>query len=287
MCSCPSEATILHADLDAFYASVEQRDDPRLRGRPGDRRRGRRARRELRGEGVRRAHGDGRDPGPEAVPAGDRGGAADDGLLGGEQGGVRGVRQHHTARRRRLDRRGVPRRRRAPAHLGHADWRSRPSFAVPSASRSASPSVSASPAPSSSPRWRARSRSPTACVVVPPDAELEFLHPLPVERLWGVGRVTAQKLHDRGIATVGELAQLADVALVSMLGRASGLHLHALARSLDPRPVVVGRRRHSIGSQHALGRTPTSPASIDATLVGPGRPGHPSHARDRSESDAP
>jgi len=79
--------------------------------------------------------------------------------------------------------------------------------------------------------------------------------------------VTAGKLRARGIATVGEVAQLAEAALVSMLGRAAGGHLHALAHNHDPRPVVVGRRRRSMGSQCALGRSRTSPADVDAVLV--------------------
>jgi len=102
---------------------------------------------------------------------------------------------------------------------------------------------------------------------VPPDRELAFLHPLPVERLWGVGPVTATELHDRGINTVGEVAGLAEAALVSILGRASGRHLHALAHNRDPRPVEVGRRRRSIGSQRALGRSPKSPATIDVVAL--------------------
>ena len=83
-----------------------------------------------------------------------------------------------------------------------------------------------------------------------------------------MGTVTARKLRDRGIATVGQVAQLAEATLVSMLGRASGRHLHALAHNRDPRPVHVGRRRRSIGSQRALGRSPRSPEAIDAVLVG-------------------
>jgi len=108
---------------------------------------------------------------------------------------------------------------------------------------------------------------PDGLLVVPPDGELAFLHPLPVERLWGVGRVTASKLHDRGIKTVGDVAELAEAALVSMLGRASGRHLHALAHNRDPRPVQTRRHRRSIGAQHALGRTPRSPDAVDAALV--------------------
>src|SRR3989440_9211741 len=98
---------------------------------------------------------------------------------------------------------------------------------------------------------------PDGLLVVPPEAELAFLHPPRVEGLWGVGVVAAEKLHGRGISTVGEVARLGEATLVSILGLASGRHLHALAHNLDPRPVVVGRRRHSIGSQRALGRRPT------------------------------
>jgi DNA polymerase-4 len=109
---------------------------------------------------------------------------------------------------------------------------------------------------------------PDGLLVVPPDGELAFLRPLPVERLWGVGAVTADKLRVRGITTVGEVAHLAEGALVSILGRALGAHIHALAHNQDPRPVQVGRRRRSIGSQRALGRSPRSPDAVDAVVVG-------------------
>jgi DNA polymerase-4 len=109
---------------------------------------------------------------------------------------------------------------------------------------------------------------PDGLLLVPADGEFAFLHPLPVERLWGVGRVTAAKLHERGIFTVGEVAGLESRSLVSMLGPASGRHLHALAHNRDPRPVVVGRRRRSIGAQRALGsRRRLPPDEVDATLV--------------------
>ncbi len=103
---------------------------------------------------------------------------------------------------------------------------------------------------------------------MPPERELEFLHPLPVEALWGVGRVTAAKLHERGITTVGQVALLAEPELVAMLGRASGRHLHALANNYDPRPVQVRRRRRSIGGQRALGRRRRSPAELATALIG-------------------
>jgi DNA polymerase-4 len=109
---------------------------------------------------------------------------------------------------------------------------------------------------------------PDGLLVVPPDGELAFLHPLPVERLWGVGPVTAGKLRDRGIVTVGKVAGLGEAALISMLGQAAGRHLHALAHNRDPRRVQVGGRRGSMGAQHALGRRPRSPEAIDAVLAG-------------------
>jgi DNA polymerase-4 len=109
---------------------------------------------------------------------------------------------------------------------------------------------------------------PNGLLVVPPGGELEFLHPLPVERLWGVGRVTATKLHGRGLTTVGQVARLDEQVLIWMLGRAAGRHLHALAHNRDPRPVRVGRRRRSIGAQRALGRRPRSLEDVDAIIVG-------------------
>jgi DNA polymerase IV len=82
-----------------------------------------------------------------------------------------------------------------------------------------------------------------------------------------VGPVTATKLRDRFITSVGEVAQLGESALVRMLGRAAGRHIHALAHNRDPRPVQLGRRRRSIGTQRALGRKPRSPETLDADLV--------------------
>jgi DNA polymerase-4 len=104
--------------------------------------------------------------------------------------------------------------------------------------------------------------------VVPPERELAFLHPLPVERLWGVGPKTSAKLHARGLTTVGRVAMVSEDALVCLLGRASGRHLHALAHNRDPRRVEARRRRRSIGSQRALGRSRLSADDLDAVLVG-------------------
>jgi DNA polymerase-4 len=265
MCSM-SGATILHADLDAFYASVEQRDDPSLRGRPV-----------IVGAGVvlaasyqAKAHGvrtamsgaQARRLCPQAVVVPPRMGAytkasravfevfrqttplveglsIDEAFL--DVGGLRQLSGTATAIAARLrsqvrDQVGLP------ITVGVA----RTKFLAKVASGVA---------------------KPDGLLVVSPDGELAFLHPLPVERLWGVGPVTAAKLRSRGITTVGQVATLDEAALVAIVGQASGRHLHALAHNRDPRPVDTGRRRRSIGSQRALGRTPTSPADLDAVVI--------------------
>ncbi len=263
----PGEATILHADLDAFYASVEQRDDPRLRGRPVIVGAGvvLAASYEAKAYGVRTAMG-GRQARllcPQAVVAAPRmsayaaasravfecfsqttplveGLSIDEAFL--DVGGLRRLRGAPTEIAARL-RREVRERVGLPITVGIA----RTKFLAKVASGVA---------------------KPDGLLVVPPDGELLFLHRLPVERLWGVGAVTARKLRDRQITTVGEVAQLGEAALVSMLGAAAGRHLHALAHNHDPRPVQVGGRRRSMGAQQALGRSPHPPAEIDAILAG-------------------
>jgi len=108
---------------------------------------------------------------------------------------------------------------------------------------------------------------PDGLLVVPPDREEAFLHPLPVERLWGVGPATARKLHAHGLVTVGQLARLDEAVLVAFVGKAAGRQLHALASNRDPRRVQGGRRRRSIGSQRALGRGPRTLVELDPILI--------------------
>jgi DNA polymerase-4 len=260
-------ASILHADLDAFYASVEQRDDPRLRGRPVIVGAGvvLAASYEAKACGVRTAMG-GREarllcpgaivvsPRMSAYSAASKavfevfrsitpvveGLSIDEAFL--DVGGLHRINGPPVQIAARL-RAQVRERVGLPITVGVA----RTKFLAKVASGVA---------------------KPDGLLLVPPDAELDFLHPLPVERLWGVGRVTAAKLHARGIRTVGKVAGLGEAALVSMLGEAAGRHLHALAHNRDPRPVQVGRRRGSIGSQHALGRGRRTPEDLDAILAG-------------------
>jgi DNA polymerase IV len=261
------EATILHADVDSFYASVEQRDDPQLRGRPVIVGAGvvLAASYEAKAYGVRTAMGGAtaRRLCPRAIVVAPRmsayadaskamyrvfddftplveGLSIDEAFL--DVRGLRRLAGTPTEIAVRL-RRDVCARVGLPITVGVA----RTKFLAKVASGVA---------------------KPNGLLVVPPDRELAFLHPLPVERLWGVGAVTAEKLRRRGITTVGQVAEVAEASLVSMLGRASGRHLHALAHNRDPRPVQARRRRRSIGSQCALGRSRRSFGEIDTVLLG-------------------
>ena len=259
-------ATILHADLDAFYASVEQRDDPRLRGRPVIVGGGvvLAASYEAKAYGVRTAMGGGRARRlcPQAVvvrprfPAYVEASKAVFDVFWSTTPLVEGLSIDEAF----LDVRGLERISGAPVEIAvrlRREVLERVGLAI---------TVGVART-----KFLAKVASgvakPDGLLVVPPDGELDFLHPLPVERLWGVGPATAAKLHARGIRTVGEVAQLAETVLVSILGRASGRHLHALAHNRDPRPVQTGRRRRSMGAQCALGRHRRSPADLDAVLV--------------------
>jgi len=107
---------------------------------------------------------------------------------------------------------------------------------------------------------------PDGLVVVEPEHELEFLHPLPVDLLWGVGPVTKAKLTERGISTVGQLAEVQPQALRRLLGDVAGDHLGDLAWNRDPRPVNRHRRAGSVGAQSALPRQAPSKELVSQTL---------------------
>ena len=182
--------TILHADLDSFYASVEQRDDPRLRGRPVIVGGGvvLAASYEAKAYGVRTAMGGGRRAG--CAPGG-RGPAADVGLLRGEQGRIRGVPRDHAAGRGAVDRRGVPRRSRDASGSRARPARSPCGCGATCASSVGLPITVGIARTKFLAKVASGVAKPDGLLVVPPGGELEFLHPLPVERLWGVGPVTA------------------------------------------------------------------------------------------------
>jgi DNA polymerase IV len=261
------EANILHADLDAFYASVEQRDDPELRGRPVIVGAGvvLAASYEAKARGIRTAMGGhvARRLCPDAVVVSPRFSAYVEAskavfeIFDDTTPLVEGLSIDEAF----LDVRGLRRIAGTPREIaGRLKRRVLEEVGLPITVGVARTKHLAKVASGVA--------KPDGLLVVPPDGELHFLHPLPVERLWGVGPVTSAKLHAAGLRTVGQVAGIAEEALCEMVGRAAGRHLHALAHNRDPRRVEVGRRRRSIGSQRALGRGRRSPAELDAFLVG-------------------
>ncbi|PJK19970.1 DNA polymerase IV [Mycolicibacterium goodii] len=261
-------ASILHADLDSFYASVEQRDDPALRGRPV-----------IVGGGVVLAAS------YEAKAYGVR-----TAMSGGQ---ARALCPHAVV---------------VPPRMAAYSQASKDVFAVfhdttplvePLSVDEAFLDVSGLTRVSGTPveiatRLRAQVRErvglpitvgiartkflakvasqegkPDGLLLVPPDRELAFLHPLPVRRLWGVGAKTAEKLHAHGIETVADVAELSEATLGGMVGGAMGRQLFALSRNIDRRRVTPGVRRSSVGAQRALGRrgNAMSAAEVDAVVV--------------------
>ncbi len=109
---------------------------------------------------------------------------------------------------------------------------------------------------------RSGTRPGRGVVVVPPDQELAFLHPLPVEALWGVGPATTARLHALGVRTVGELAALPEQTVLRRLGRSHGSHLIGLARGHDPAPVVPDRAAKSIGHEETFRHDEHDPAAL-------------------------
>jgi DNA polymerase IV len=261
-----ADATIIHADLDSFYASVEQRDDPRLVGRPVIVGGGvvLAASYEAKAHGVRTAMGgwQAKRLCPHAIVVQPRFEAYSEAskkvfeVFADTAPVVEGLSIDEAF----MDVRGLEHISGTPTEIAvRLRERVRREAGLPITVGVARTKFLAKVASGVG--------KPDGLLVVPVAGELQFLHPLPVERLWGVGRVTSRKLRDRGITTVGEVAELSEAALVSMLGRASGRHLHALAHNHDPRPVVVRRRRRSIGAQRALGRRARAQAEIAASLT--------------------
>ncbi len=244
-------ASILHADLDSFYASVEQRDDPSLRDRPMIVGRGivLAASYEAKAAGVRTAMGTSAALRlcPEAIVVDARmrayveaskrvfeifhdtsplieGVSIDEAFI--DVGGLRNISGSAptigaTLRRRVRDEVGLP-------------------ITVGVASTKHCAKVAS------------QAGKPDGLLVVPEGGELDFLWPLPANKLWGVGKKTSEKLGRIGIATIGDLAIADTDRLIEELGTAHAHHLQALANNQDPRRVDTGRRRKSIGSQRSF-----------------------------------
>ena len=261
------EPTILHADVDSFYASVEQRDDPALRGQPVIVGTGvvLAASYEAKRCGVYTAMGGAhaRRACPQAVVVSPRMSAYAEAskalfrVFEETTPAVEGLSIDEAF----LDVRGVRRLSGSPVEIAvRLRHEVRERVGLPVTVGVARTKFLAKVASAVA--------KPDGLLVVPPDRELAFLHPLPVERLWGVGPATAVKLRDRGITTVGQVARVDEDALVATLGPAAGRKLYALARNRDPRPVQAGRRRGSIGSQCALGFSRRSADDVEAVVLG-------------------
>ncbi len=256
------ERTILHADVDAFFASVAQREDPRLRGRPvlvggwvvmA-------ASYEARAHGVsggmRTAEARRRCPAAVVVDAcWEANKAASTALFAifrrradvVEAGSMEEAFLH------------VPGPIGAGADLAAALRREvREELELPLSVGVARTKVLA--------KIASRSAKPDGCFVVAPDGEEAFLHPLPVERLWGVGPATAGRLHAHGLRTVGQAAVRTEAELMAILGKAAGRYVHAVAHRQEPRPLQRRRGRRSFGAQRALGSRPRARADLHAAL---------------------
>ncbi|MGO9819177.1 MAG: DNA polymerase IV [Solirubrobacteraceae bacterium] len=261
-----SKPTILHADLDSFYASVEQRDNPALRGRPVIVGGGvvLAASYEAKARGIRTAMGGhvARRLCPEAVVVPPRmtayAEASKDVFAIFER--TSPLVEALSIDEAFLDVRGLEHISGTPTQIAkRLRAEVRDELGLPITVGLACTKFLAKVASGVA--------KPDGLLVIPAGAELGFLHPLPVERLWGVGRVTSARLHEHGIRTVRQAAAADEQALMELLGRAAGRQVHALANNRDPRPVRSRKRRGSIGAQRALGKRVKAPAEVQATLM--------------------
>lgn len=262
-------ATILHADLDAFYASVEQLLDPALRGRP------------------------------VAVGGGPRGGvvlaASYEAKAHGVRGGMPGWRAQRLCPDITFVRGHFGEYQRLADDVMDVLWDVTPAverISIDEAFLDVSGSVHLFGPPATiATAIRARVKDeiglpisvgaartkhlakvasqvakPDGLVVVEPETERAFLDPLPVGLMWGVGPVAEQRLAERGIRTIGELARTPSSAVEHLLGQAVGSRLSALSVNEDPRRVVTSTRARSVGAQSALGRRDPTPDLLREVL---------------------
>jgi DNA polymerase-4 len=248
-------STILHVDLDAFYAAVEQRDDPALRGKPvlvgGSARRGVVAScsYEARRFGIQSAM-----PMAEALRRCPRAivvrhrmeryaaaSRAFFAILGDYSPEVEGLSLDEAF----LDVTASER------LLGDGPTIARQIKQRVSAELALVASVGIAPIKLAA-KIASDIDKPDGLRIVPADQLLAFLHPLPVTRLWGVGDTTREVLATMGLATIGDVARYPEAALVARLGATTGHHLAELARGCDPRPVIAERAPVTVGHQETF-----------------------------------
>lgn len=260
-----STATIIHADLDAFYASVEQLLDPRLRGKPIAVGGGvvLAASYEARAFGVR-----GGMPGrqarqlcPELVFVGghfdeyQRLGDAAIAILGDFTPDIERISIDEAF----ADVAGCTHLFGSPAEIARiVRARVRAELGLPVSIGVARTKHLA--------KIASQVAKPDGLVVVDPESELEFLHPLPVSLMWGVGPATEARLARLGVTTIGQLSQSSPESVEGLLGHAAGRKLTDLAWNRDPRQIQTRRRARSVGAQSALGRQPAIDRVFKPTL---------------------
>ena len=263
----PAPRVILHADVDAFFASVAQRDDPTLRGRPVIVGSGvvMAASYEARRFGVRSGMGGARARRlcPQAVVIESRWAAyaeASEALFDVFAQTAPRV-EALSLEEAFLDVTGLAATTREAREIGERlRARVREEAGLPITVGAGRTKIVA--------KMASRAAKPDGLLVVAPRDERAFLHPLRVEQLWGIGPATTQKLHAHDLRTLRQVAQLDEATLIAILGTASGRHVHALAHNIDRRPVQAGRPPRSFGAQRALraGTGPLPPEELDATL---------------------
>jgi DNA polymerase IV len=269
-----SEPSVLHVDLDAFFAAVEQRDKPSLRGRPvvvgglGPRGVVSTASYEARRFGVRSAMSmaEARSRCPHAA------------FLAGRYHAYRAVSEVVMAALRQLSPvvepisldeafvdlaagDGAPKGltvARVTAIAGSLRVRIRAETQVSASVGAATSKLLA--------KIASEQAKPDGLVVVQPGTEMSVLRPLPIRALWGVGPATAERLTRLGVRTVGDLDRITESELVDLLGEAHGRSLHRLGRALDDRPVSSERESKSISVEDTFDRDLTDPALLSALV---------------------
>jgi DNA polymerase-4 len=262
-----TDASLLHADVDSFFASVAQRDDPSLRGKAV-----------IVGEGVvmaasyeAKAHGVRSGMGgtqarrlcPEAivVPSAFADYSAASRTLFDLFRDTAPVVESLGLEEAFLDVAGLEHISGEPAWIGATlRRRARDELGLPLSVGIARTRSLA--------KMASRAAKPDGLLLIEPARELDFLHPLPVEAMWGIGPATAAKLHSLGARTIGQLAALGLPTLLAEFGEHSGRHLHSLAHSTDSRRVSGRRGRRSVGSQSAFRARDRGRAERERILAG-------------------